>query len=109
VTRSGTTPLQTRPRHRGSIEWLWTPRTGTAIRGAVHHTGAQFYDSRGAVPVQRQVDGYTLLDVGITQTLARRYDVALDVTNLLDRLYEQAYGLPREGRAAVLTFRARLH
>jgi hypothetical protein len=29
------------------------------------------------------------------------------VTNVFDRLYDQAYGLPREGRAAVLTIRAR--
>jgi outer membrane receptor protein involved in Fe transport len=52
-----------------------------------------------------QADPYTLVDLGFTQTLARRLDVAFDVTNLFDELYDQSYGLPREGRAAVLTLR----
>lgn len=101
-------PLQTRPRHRGSLEWIWTLMPASAVRGAVYRTGSQLYDSRGAVPVQRQVNGYTLLDAGFTQTLSRRYDIAFDVNNLFDEHYDQSYGLPREGRAAVLTLRARL-
>ena len=44
----GTQPLQTRPRHRGSLEWMWTPIAGSAVRGAVYQTGSQLYDSRGA-------------------------------------------------------------
>ena len=80
----------------------------SAVRGAVYRTGSQLYDSRGAVTVQRQVSGYTLLDAGFTQTISRRYDIAVDVTNLFDENYEQSYGLPREGRAAVVTLRARL-
>jgi vitamin B12 transporter len=102
-------PLQTRPRHRGSLEWVWTPVVGSAVRGALLQTGSQLYDSRGAVPVQRRADGFTLVDVGFTQTLGRRYDLAFDVANLFDELYDQSYGLPREGRAAILTLRARLY
>jgi outer membrane cobalamin receptor len=101
-------PLQTRPRHRGSLEWIWTPLPASAVRGAVYRTGSQLYDSRGAVPVQREVSGYTLLDAGFTQTISRRYDIAFDVTNLFDENYDQSYGLPREGRSAILTLRARL-
>jgi outer membrane cobalamin receptor len=101
-------PLQTRPRHRGSLEWIWTPVAASAVRGAVYHTGSQLYDSRGAVLVQQKVSGYTLLDAGFTQTLSGRYDIAFDVTNLFDENYDQSYGLPREGRAAVVTLRARL-
>ena len=71
-------------------------------------TGTQLYDSRGANPVQGTGDGYTLVDLGFTQTLARRYDIVFDVTNLFDQLYDQAYGLPREGRGAVLNLRTRL-
>jgi outer membrane cobalamin receptor len=48
-----------------------------------------------------------LVDLGFTQGLAPRFELAFDVTNLFDRLYDQAYGLPREGRAALLTLRAR--
>jgi outer membrane cobalamin receptor len=104
----GTRPLQTRPRHRGSLEWIWKPMATSAIRGAVYRTGAQLFDSRGAVPVQLEASGYALVDVGITHTVARRYDIAFDVTNLFDRLYDQAYALPREGHTALLTLRARL-
>jgi outer membrane receptor protein involved in Fe transport len=107
VTSSATRPLQTRPRHRGSLEWIWTPLAGSGVRGAVYAVGTQIYDSRGSNPVQREVDGYTLVDLGLTQTIARRVQLAFDVTNLFDRLYDQAYGLPREGRAAVLTLRVR--
>ena len=101
-------PLQTRPRRRATIDWVWTPISGTAVRGAVSLTGTQLYDSRGSNTVQREADGYTLVDVGVTQTLAGRYDIVFDATNLFDRLYDQAYALPREGRAAVLSLRARL-
>jgi outer membrane receptor protein involved in Fe transport len=104
---SGTRPLQTRPRHRGDFEWIWTPVAGSAVRGAVSSTGTQFYDSRGSDPVQREADGFTLVDLGFTQRVVRRYQIAFDVTNLFDHLYDQSYGLPREGRAAVLTLRVR--
>jgi outer membrane cobalamin receptor len=107
VTSAATRPLQTRPRHRGSLEWAWSPLAASSVRGAVYQTGSQLFDSRGAVPTQLQVDAYTLVDVGFTQRLARRFELLLDVTNLFDRLYDQSYGLPREGRAVLLTFRAR--
>jgi outer membrane cobalamin receptor len=105
---AGSQPLQTRPRHRGSLEWVWTPVAGSAVRGAVARTGSQLYDSRGATLVQRQAGGYTLVDAGFTQTLARRFDIVFDVTNLFDELYDQSYGLPRDGRAALLSLRARV-
>ena len=107
VTASETLPLQTRPRHRGSLEWVWAPLAGSAVRGTVYITGTQLYDSRGSVQVQHEVSGYTLMDLGYTQTLARRFQIAFDVTNLFDHLYDQSYALPREGRSAVLTFRVR--
>jgi outer membrane receptor protein involved in Fe transport len=80
---------------------------GVRVRGAVYQTGSQLFDSRGAIPVQMRADSYTLVDLGFTQRLTSRFDLAFDVTNLFDRLYDQAYGLPREGRAALLTLRAR--
>ena len=107
VTSDGTRPLQTRPRHRGSLEWIWSPIPASTLRGAVYQTGSQFFDSRGSTPIQMRADAYTLVDLGFTQRLARRFELAFDVTNLFDRLYDQAYGLPREGRAALLTLRAR--
>jgi outer membrane receptor protein involved in Fe transport len=86
---------------------VWSPVAASAVRGAVYQTGSQLFDSRGANLIQMRADGYTLVDLGVTQRLARRFDLAFDITNLFDRSYDQAYGLPREGRAAVLTLRAR--
>jgi outer membrane cobalamin receptor len=102
-------PLQTRPRHRGTLEWRWNPRAGSVVRGAAYQTGTQFYESRGATPVLADAAGFALVDVGYTHTVASGWDVVFDVTNLFDELYDQAYALPREGRAAVLTLRARVH
>lgn len=107
VTPEGTRPLQTRPRHRGSLEWVWSPIAASAVRGVIYQTGSQLFDSRGANPVQIPAAGYTLVDLGYTQRLARRFELAFDVANLFDSLYDQAYGLPRDGRAAVLTLRVR--
>ena len=73
----------------------------------MYQTGSQLFDSRGSTPIQMRADAYTLADLGFTQRLARRFELAFDVTNVFDRLYDQAYGLPREGRAALLTLRAR--
>jgi len=98
-------PLQTRPRHRSSLEWVWKPIARSSVRGAVSYTGSQLYDSRGAVTVQQKVGGYALVDVGYTHRLGRGLALAVDVTNLFDRLYDQSYGLPREGRMAVVTLR----
>lgn len=105
----GAPRLQSRPRHRSSVEWLWTPIRGSAVRGAAAFVSSQLYDSRGAVVIQRRGERYALVDLGVTQALGGRYEVALDVANVFDTLYDQAYALPREGRAAVVTLRARLH
>jgi outer membrane receptor protein involved in Fe transport len=107
LAATGARPLQTRPRHRGSFEWIWTPVNGSSVRGAVYQVGPQFYDSRGANPILGRAGGYGQVDLGFTQTLSEHYDLVFNISNLFDRLYEQAYALPREGRAAVLTLRAR--
>ena len=107
ITPEGTRTLQTRPRHRGSFEGLWTPASRSTVRGAVYQAGSQFFDARGSSTAQWEEGAYTLVDVGFRQQVMRRMEVALDVTNLFDRLYQQSYGLPREGRAVVLTLRAR--
>jgi outer membrane receptor protein involved in Fe transport len=87
---------------------VWTPVHASAVRGAIYSAGSQWLDSRGASTVQRRGGGFTTVDLGFTRTLSRRYDLAADVINLFDTLYEQAYALPREGRAAILTLRVRV-
>jgi outer membrane receptor protein involved in Fe transport len=99
--------LQTRPRHRGSLEWIWTLAPSSSIRGAAQLVGQQLFDSRGSTPVQLEAEGYALVDLGVTQGVGRRYEVTFDVTNVFDQRYDQSYGLPREGRTAMLALRAR--
>ena len=77
------------------------------MRGAVSLTGTQLYDSRGSNTVQRKADGYTLVDLGFTQTLARRYESS-STDQPVRSAIRSGYALPREGRAAVLSLRARL-
>ena len=98
--------LQTRPRHRASLQWLWTVAPASSIRGAAQYVGRQLLDSRGSTPVQITADAYALLDLGVTQRLGRGYEITFDVTNVFDQRYDQSYGLPREGRTALLALRA---
>jgi outer membrane cobalamin receptor len=97
--------LQTRPRHRSSVEWTWRPVSRSSLRGSWQYVGRQLFDSRGGQPLQLVTGGYTLVDLGFSHSLTRRYELAFNVTNVFDELYEQSYGLPREGRTAVLTLR----
>jgi iron complex outermembrane receptor protein len=106
---AGNRELQTRPRHRGSLEWTWRVAPRSSVRGAVQYVGRQLYDSRGSAPTQVPADSYTVVDLGFTQALTRRYAITFDVTNAFDQLYDQGYGLPREGRTALLTLRARVN
>ena len=48
VTDGVTRPLQTRPRHRGSLEWVWTPMSASAVRGAVLSDTARSSSTRAA-------------------------------------------------------------
>ena len=99
--------LQYRPRHRASLEAGWRFAPNWVARGAIQGIADQRYYSRGAVPVEARAGDYTLVDANVTRTLARRCDVVVGVNNLFDQLYEQAYGLPREGRTGFITLRAR--
>jgi outer membrane cobalamin receptor len=97
--------LQTRPRHRSRVESTWRPVSRTSLRGSLEYVGRQLFDSHGGQPLQLVAGGYTLIDVGLSHSVTRRYEIAFNVTNAFDELYEQSYGLPREGRTAVLTLR----
>jgi outer membrane receptor protein involved in Fe transport len=108
LTRDGeATSLQTRPRHRALLEATWNMTPSFSLRPAVSAVADQSYDSRGATPIRMRAPDYVLVDVGLTRRLTRQYELALQVNNVFDRLYEQAYGLPREGRTALLMLRAR--
>jgi vitamin B12 transporter len=100
--------LQYRPRHRASLEAAWQFAPAFTARASVYGVADQVYFSRGAVPIETHAGDYTLVDASLTRTLASRCDVVFTVNNLFDELYEQAYGVPREGRTAFLALRLRV-
>jgi outer membrane receptor protein involved in Fe transport len=103
----GVAGLQYRPRHRTMLDTRWTVQPHVLARMVLQYVADQVYYSRGTPTLQARADNYLLADVSATGTLSDRYDVTVGVANLFDRLYEQAYGYPREGRTLRLTLGAR--
>ena len=99
--------LQYRPRHRATLEAEWRLPSQFSARAAVYGVADQRYYSRGTTPIAARAGDYTVVDASVTRRFTRQLDLVFGVTNLFDALYEQAYGLPREGRAAFLTLRTR--
>lgn len=65
------------------------------------------YYSRSLPLAQAHAADYALVNLSMNRLVKDRYDMVLGVDNLFDQLYEQAYGLPREGRTILLTLRGR--
>jgi outer membrane cobalamin receptor len=103
----GVAGLQYRPRHRTTLDTRWAVRPRVSARAMFQYVADQVYYSRGTPAIQAHADNYLLADVSATGALSNRFDVTMSVANLFDRLYEQAYGYPREGRAVRLTLGAR--
>lgn len=103
----GVAGLQYRPRHRTMLDTRWRVQPHVSTRMVLQYVADQVYYSRTTPVVQAHADNYFLADVSATGTLAERFDVTVSVANLFDRLYEQAYGYPREGRTLRLTFGGR--
>jgi len=103
----GIAGLQYRPRHRTTLDTRWTIRPRVSARVVLQYVADQVYCSRGTPTLQARARDYLLADVSASRALSDRYDVTVTVANVFDRLYEQAYGFPREGRTLRLTFGGR--
>jgi len=104
---TGEAELHYRPRHRAMLDAQWRFSSRLNAGGTVEGVADQKYYSRGATPVQASADDYVLVGARVAYQLSSQYEVMGGVTNLFDVLYEQSYGLPREGRTGFLTLRAR--
>lgn len=104
---SGFAELQYRPRHRTTIDTRWALPGRMRLRTALHYVADQVYYSRSLPLVQAHAGDYALINLSINRPVKDRYDIVMGIDNLFDQLYEQAYGLPREGRAVLLTLRGR--
>jgi len=95
---SGIAELQYRPRHRTTLDTRWTIRPRVSARVMLQHVADQVYYSRGSPALQARAGDYLLADVSASLALSERLDATVSVANVFDRLYEQAYSYPREGR-----------
>lgn len=104
---SAVSDLQYRPRHRTTVDTRWTLPSRFSARAVLSYVADQVYYSRGVPAIQARAGDYALVDLAVTRTLAAGYEVTVGVQNVFDQLYEQAYGLPREGRTVLATIRGR--
>jgi outer membrane cobalamin receptor len=102
----GAAGLQYRPRHRVTLDSRWALHRRASARMAVQYVADQVYFSRGTPAVRAQAGNYVLTDVSAT-AMVKRLEVTLRAANVFDQLYEQSYGLPREGRSVRLIVGAR--
>lgn len=103
----GFAELQYRPRHRTALDTRWSLPARFSARGALHYVADQVYYSRGLPLLQARAGDYALVNASVARRLGDRYDVTVAVDNVFDELYEQSYGLPREGRTSTVRLRGR--
>jgi vitamin B12 transporter len=93
--------LQYRPRDKVSISGVYRFPFGLTTSASLLYVGNQyFYDS--STPANKQaLNNYTTIDLKLTQALIKKQlEIYLGIDNLLDKNYEQSYGLPQPGRLA---------
>lgn len=100
--------LPNRPRHRVTVDTRWALPATFRARAAVYHTAGVVYYSRRGPLVRAEAPSYQLADISVSRPLGDAWDVTVGVHNLFDTLYEQSYGLPREGRTALVRLVGRL-
>lgn len=90
--------LQYRPGTKLAAECMYRSWFGLTAYASVLFVGNQYYYNKN-VAGKRRLGGYAVVDMKISQPLmADRLSMYLGVNNLLDRNYEQSYGLPQPGR-----------
>ena len=100
--------LPYRPRQRVTVDTRWTLPAHWRARAALYHAAGIVFYSRRAPLVRAEASSYQLVDVSLTRALSDAWNVTAGVNNLFDELYEESYGLPREGRTVLLRLLGRL-
>jgi outer membrane cobalamin receptor len=101
-------PLLRRPRHQGFVDaTVVRDRVDGFFRVALRGEVLDVDPSFGAFGGTLTAPGFTTADAGITwRPFARaRHALFARITNLFDRTYEEAFGFPSPGRAAVVGVR----
>jgi outer membrane cobalamin receptor len=89
--------LQYRPRHKLTVDGDYRFGFGLTAYASVAFVATQsFYNDTGE---RKELNDYALVDAKLSQdVLGDRVNLYVGVRNLLDRDYEQSYGLPQAGR-----------
>jgi outer membrane cobalamin receptor len=93
--------LQHRPRDKFTVEGTYCSPFGLTAHASLMYVANQvFYDSDGTPPLQKMsLSDYALVHVRLKQgLLGNRARIYAGADNVLDRNYEQSYGLPQPGR-----------
>jgi iron complex outermembrane receptor protein len=80
-----TVPLVPKYLATGGVSWRFAPRT--RLNANLRYVGEQYFDNDQANRFGRRVPAYGLVDLKLEQRLERRWDLALEVRNLLDKQY----------------------
>ena len=91
--------LQYRPRHKASVEADYDFGGGLQGNASLLSAARQYYYSRTTPLQQAQLNDYTLLNFKLSKRLGPSgASLYLGASNLFDKNYETAYGLPQAGR-----------
>jgi vitamin B12 transporter len=93
--------LQYRPGNKFSVEGSYSLESGFTAYASILYVGHQyFYSTDTTVPLQKkELNNYTVVNLKVSQSIMKdRLAVYLGANNLMDKNYEQSYGLPQPGR-----------
>jgi len=93
--------LQHRPKNKYSVEMTYSFGFGLTVHGDVlRFTDIYFYDSDNTPPLlKKDLNDYTLVNLKLSQRfLKNALEAYIGADNLLDKDYEQSYGLPHAGK-----------
>jgi outer membrane cobalamin receptor len=97
-------PLVRRPRHQGSLALVWSAARGSVFV-TVHGRGRMAdLEPNFASPVLA-APGYATVAIGGSVRLTPQLEILARVSNLFDRVYEDALGFPALGRSAMVGLR----
>ena len=103
-------PLRDRPKWRGGIEGSWQPRTGTSLHANLLVVGNRF-DFQIPVPEIQIADGYTTVNLAVSQDLSRDLKAYVRADNLFNNDFQEFVGFPNPGFSirAGLSYSVPLH
>jgi vitamin B12 transporter len=89
--------LLRRPKHKASVEGLWTPTEAVSLTTTVLWEGSWFDVTRDAATSYESVPGYVLVNLDASYKLTDHATLYGRIDNLLDRHYQEPIGFLQPG------------